>query len=85
MERVTGIGRVFFRARDPDALSRWYSEHLGINPMSIESEEIWRQEEGPTVWSPFPADTDYFGRSEQAWMINFRPRGQPVRAVGTGA
>ena|SRR5687767_14332405 len=72
MQRVTGIGGVFFRARDPDALSRWYSEHLGINPMSSESEEIWWQEEGPTVWSPFAADTDYFGRPEQAWMINFR-------------
>lgn len=74
MERATGIGGVFFRARDPDALSRWYSEHLGINPMSSESEEMWWQEEGPTVWSPFPADTDYFGRTEQAWMINFRVR-----------
>jgi glyoxylase I family protein len=74
MEQVTGIGGVFFRARDPDALSRWYSEHLGINPRSSESEEIWWQGEGPTVWSPFPADTDYFGRPEQAWMINFRVR-----------
>ena len=71
MERVTGIGGLFFRARDPDALSRWYSEHLGINPMSSESEEVWWQSDGPTVWSPFPADTDYFG-PEQAWMINFR-------------
>ena len=74
MERVTGIGGAFFRARDPDALSRWYSEHLGINPMSSEREETWWQEEGPTVWSPFPSDTDYFGRAEQAWMINFRVR-----------
>ena len=72
MERVTEVGGVFFRARDPDALSRWYAEHLGINPMSSESEEIWWQAEGPTVWSPFPADTDYVGRPEEAWMINFR-------------
>jgi hypothetical protein len=31
MERVTGIGGMFFRARDPDALARWYAEHLGID------------------------------------------------------
>ena len=70
--RVTGIGGVFFRATDPDRLARWYSEHLGINPMSSESEEVWWQDEGPTVWSPFPTDTDYFGRRDQSWMINFR-------------
>ena len=70
--RVTGIGGVFFRSIDPDGLARWYSEHLGINPMSSESEEVWWQDEGPTVWSPFPSDTDYFGRRDQGWMINFR-------------
>jgi predicted enzyme related to lactoylglutathione lyase len=72
MERVTGIGGVFMRSRDPDALSRWYAQHLGINAMSSEADEVWWQAEGPTVWSPFPADTDYFGRAEQGWMINFR-------------
>jgi len=71
-ERVTGIGGAFFRARDPDVLAQWYAEHLGINPMSSESEEVWWQEAGPTVWAPFPADTDYFGRRDQSWMINFR-------------
>lgn len=71
-ERVTGIGGAFFRARDPDGLAQWYAEHLGINPMSSESEEVWWQEAGPTVWAPFPADTDYFGRRDQSWMINFR-------------
>ena len=72
MERVTGIGGVFMRSSDPDALSRWYAEHLGINAMSSEADEVWWQAEGPTVWSPFPADTDYFGRRDQGWMINFR-------------
>lgn len=72
MQRVTGIGGVFLRARDPDALARWYAEHLGINAMAGETEEIWWQDAGPTVWAPFPADTDYFGRPEQGWMINFR-------------
>jgi predicted enzyme related to lactoylglutathione lyase len=37
-------------------------------------EPPWRQEAGPTVFGPFPQDTDYFGRTEQAWMVNFRVR-----------
>lgn len=74
MERVTGIGGVFFRSRDPNALARWYREHLGIRVYSEEADETWWQEEGPTVWSPFAADTDYFGRPEQSWMVNFRVR-----------
>jgi glyoxylase I family protein len=65
--RVTGIGGVFFRALDPDALREWYAEHLGVT-----FEPLWEQEAGPTVWAPFKEDTDYFGRPEQAWMINFR-------------
>jgi glyoxylase I family protein len=66
-ERATGIGGVFFRASDPEALRRWYAEHLGVT-----FDPLWEQEAGPTVWGPFRADTDYFGRAEQAWMINFR-------------
>jgi glyoxylase I family protein len=74
MERVTGIGGMFFRARDPDALARWYAEHLGIDNQLKGGDTIWWQEQGPTVFAPFPADTDYFGRPEQAWMLNFRVR-----------
>jgi predicted enzyme related to lactoylglutathione lyase len=75
MERVTGIGGFFFRAKDPTALAQWYADHLGVDlvPPTYE-EEVWRQEAGPTVFAPFPADTEYFGRDEQAWMINFRVR-----------
>ena len=69
MERVVGIGGTFFRARDPGALARWYQDHLGI-PSG--DNQVWRQAAGPTVWAPFPADTDYFGRREQAFMVNFR-------------
>jgi glyoxylase I family protein len=64
MERVTGIGGMFFRARDPDALARWYAEHLGIDNQLEGGDTIWWQERGPTVFAPFPADTDYFGRPE---------------------
>jgi glyoxylase I family protein len=74
MERVTGIGGMFFRAHDPDALARWYAEHLGIDNQLKGFDTIWWQERGPTVFAPFPADTDYFGRPEQAWMLNFRVR-----------
>jgi len=75
MERVTGIGGMFFRAKDPDALSRWYAEHLGVTPIPTDDVmQPWRQEGGATAFAPFPYDTDYFGRAEQMWMINFRVR-----------
>ena len=75
MERVTGIGGLFFRARDPDALARWYADHLGIDPVPASYEETpWWQEQGPTAFSPFPADSDAFGRPEQGWMLNLRVR-----------
>ncbi|WP_407351132.1 VOC family protein [Luteimonas sp. R10] len=68
MEKVLGIGGVFFRAGDPEALSRWYTDHLGIDIL----EAVWQQRAGPTVFAPFKHDTGYFGRAEQQWMINFR-------------
>jgi predicted enzyme related to lactoylglutathione lyase len=75
MEKATGIGGLFFRARDPGALGRWYRDHLGVTlaPPSYE-EAPWRQEAGPTVFAPFPEDTDYFGDSGKVWMVNFRVR-----------
>jgi predicted enzyme related to lactoylglutathione lyase len=75
MERVTGIGGFFFRAVDPKGLAEWYERHLGVTrtPESY-SVEPWRQETGATVFAPFAADTKYFGRPTQQWMINFRVR-----------
>jgi glyoxylase I family protein len=74
-EKVTGIGGFFFRAKDPKALSQWYLTHLGVSitPTSYD-ESPWQQEAGPTVFAPFPQKTDYFGKPEQVWMINFRVR-----------
>lgn len=73
MERVLGIGGFFFRAKDPAALAAWYEEHLGIDPVPTDATgQPWVQEEGMTVFSPFPSDTEYFGRAEQQWMLNFR-------------
>jgi len=54
MERVTGIGGFFFQADDPDALSRWYAEHLGVGfPPEADEDDEWFQEAGPTVFAPF--------------------------------
>ena len=75
MERVTGIGGVFFRATNPENLSKWYLENLGVDPVPSGHEQLpWMQEAGPTVFAPFERDTDYFGKDTQGWMINFRVR-----------
>jgi glyoxylase I family protein len=72
MERVVGVGALFVRARDPEALMRWYEEHLGFTEEGPEL-PLRQPGLGRTV-CPFPQDTDYFGRAEQAWMLNFRVR-----------
>ncbi len=72
-ERVTGIGGMFFRARDPKALAQWYQEHLGVTvvPQSA-TDQPWSQQAGPTAFQPFPEKTTYFGDLTKQWMINFR-------------
>src|SRR4051794_3781357 len=73
MERVTGIGGFFFRAKDPEALTTWYQERLGITPVPESADDQpWRQEEGATAFAPFPQDSEMIGPPEQTWMINFR-------------
>jgi glyoxylase I family protein len=75
MERVTGIGGIFFRARDPQALKAWYRQFFGVfQDGEGHEDEPWWQEAGPTVFEPFPADTEYFERPEQMWMLNLRVR-----------
>jgi predicted enzyme related to lactoylglutathione lyase len=73
MEKVAGIGGLFFRAHDPKALGNWYLQHLGIalEPTS-QSGTVWQQEAGPTVFSPFAETTKYFGDPNKVWMVNFR-------------
>ena len=75
MEKVNGIGGVFFLAKNPDALSRWYRENLGIEsaPPTYDAAP-WRQDAGPTVFAPFPESTTYFGEARRTWMVNFRVR-----------
>ena len=73
MHRVTGIGGLFFRAKDPTAMAQWYREHLGIDLVPADyNQKSWSQEAGPTAFAPFPADSDYFGDAAKQWMINFR-------------
>lgn len=75
MERVTGIGGVFFRAQDPEHLAVWYEQHLGVaGPPASYDQRSWEQEGGPTVFSAMPSDSSHFRRPEQQWAINFRVR-----------
>ena len=74
--RVTGLGGVFFKARDPRALAAWYAEHLGF-PIGDWGGAIFRHADEPRAdaysnWSPFAADTEYFAPSPHAFMLNLR-------------
>jgi len=82
MEKVTGIGGLFFRAKDPKALAKWYSDHLGIDLVpSSYNDSPWRQEAGPCAFQPFPEKTSYFGNETKQWMVNFRVRSMDKMAV----
>ena len=78
MKRVTGIGGIFFKSKDPQALGAWYREHLGIPVEAWGGAAFrWGTPESPatagtTIWSPFQADTDYFAPSPASFMINYR-------------
>lgn len=67
MPRITGIGGLFFRAADPQALIDWYATHLGLTI----GHSPWQQEAGPTIFAPFKSTTDYFP-ADRTFMINLR-------------
>lgn len=74
MARVTGIGGIFIKARDPEALKAWYAQHLGLDiqawgGLSFSNED---DPQGQTVWSVFKADSDYFAPSTAPFMVNYR-------------
>lgn len=78
MDRVVGIGGVFIKARDPEALRAWYQRHLGF-PLEAWGGAVFRwqtperpEPDGATVWSLFDADTTYFAPSSAPFMINYR-------------
>ncbi|OYQ38363.1 glyoxalase [Flavobacterium cyanobacteriorum] len=73
MARVTGIGGLFFRSANNKALGEWYEKYFGITYMP--RKDVWRQDAGPTVFSPFKHDTDYFGIPGQQFMVNLRVEG----------
>jgi predicted enzyme related to lactoylglutathione lyase len=75
MEKVLGIGGLFFRAKDPQALAAWYEKYLGITPVPTDYDQpVWTSEAGVTVFSPFAESTEYFGDRSNQWMVNFRVR-----------
>ena len=77
---VLGMGGLFFRADDPDALAAWYKQHLGVGAgcdstgSGSENPWCWTVQGGPMVFAPFKRDTDYFA-SDKAFMINLRVSG----------
>jgi predicted enzyme related to lactoylglutathione lyase len=79
MKRVTGIGGVFFKAKDPKKLREWYGRHLGMDMEEWGAYFEWIDPANPhstakarTVWSAFDTDTDYFEPSQKPFMINYR-------------
>jgi predicted enzyme related to lactoylglutathione lyase len=74
MERVLGIGGIFFKANDPLKLKDWYREHLGV-PLDEQGFISFKTKTDPgpfTAWEPFEKDTRYFEPSTAPFMVNFR-------------
>src|SRR6266404_5663250 len=76
-KRVTGIGGIFFKCKDPKKMREWYKTHLGLNTNQYGTVFEWRQgadttKKGFTQWSPFAETTKYFEPSTKDFMINYR-------------
>lgn len=75
MEKVTGIGGFFFRARNPASLVDWYAHVLGVAPVPQDYNSTpWTQEAGHTAFAPFEVTSGYFGDPAKQFMLNFRVR-----------
>ena len=78
MKRVTGIGGIFFKARDPTALRAWYQEHLGIDVQPwggaafVWADDAGNAMKGTTIWNIGDADNDYYAPSTSSFMVNYR-------------
>ena len=72
MGKVVGLGGVFFRCQDPEAIRAWYEAHLGVpnQPYGTSFLPAGIPNGGYQLWSPFKQDTDYFGSPDQQVMIN---------------
>ena len=66
---VLGVGGFFFRAHDPEKLTAWYRDHLGVGASG--DEWSWETQGGPMVFAPFGTDTDYWAADKQT-MLNLR-------------
>ena len=77
MKKVTGIGGIFFKCKDPDHMKKWYSDHLGLVTNEYGSTFEFRQSDPPSEkaylqWSPFNEKTQYFQPSQKEFMVNYR-------------
>ena len=77
MKKVTGLGGIFFKCKDPQKMMEWYSKNLGINTDEYGTSFVWNRADktnskGYTAWSPFREDTDYIEPSRKDFMINYR-------------
>jgi predicted enzyme related to lactoylglutathione lyase len=77
MKKVTGIGGIFFKCKDPNQMKEWYKVHLGLDGGQYGVSFEWRQADDPTKkcttqWSPFSDTTKYFEPSTKEFMINYR-------------
>jgi predicted enzyme related to lactoylglutathione lyase len=77
LKKVTGIGGIFFKCKDPKAVREWYKKHLGFETNDYGAVFEWRQgadssQKGFSQWSPFKETTKYFEPSKRDFMINYR-------------
>jgi predicted enzyme related to lactoylglutathione lyase len=77
MKKVTGIGGVFFKCKDPKAVNEWYKTHLGFETTPYGTSFEWMDKDNPdkkglTQWNAFPESTKYFEPSAKEFMINYR-------------
>ena len=77
MKKVTGIGGIFFKCKDPNKMKEWYKTNLGLNTNEYGASFEWRQSDdstkkGLTQWTPFKETTKYFEPSTKDFMINYR-------------
>jgi predicted enzyme related to lactoylglutathione lyase len=76
-KRVTSIGGVFFKCKNPEAVRNWYNKHLGLNTHDYGATFVWYHgadstQKGYTAWGPFKETTTYFAPSTKEFMINYR-------------
>ena len=76
-KRVTGIGGIFFKTKDPDSIKAWYERHLGLNTDRYGTCFEWRladdeNKKGYSQWSLMKNNTEYFEPSKKEFMINYR-------------